>query len=295
MATGIDMEIKMKQFKDIEYTKEKDTGIVTIALNRPETKNALTFNTAWELSKALDMVQSDETATAIILIGKHDPHAADPQKEFFSSGGYLNPKTQRIGEPDQPLSKEVQSEQDPLDLAQKRFSLKLIEFDKPVITALNGLAVGGGFTMPLIGSDLIYASEHAWIQMPFVRMGIVPEFASSFILPSLLGLQKAKEILYFGKKITSRELYRLGLINGVVPHKKLLSHVKSQVLQLIPPLGPGLAVKMTKKVLHAPVIDSIRKTLDRENRFLGKAVLTEDFKEFVRAYSIKRLPNYKGC
>ncbi len=73
----------MKQFKDIEYNKEENTGIVTVVLNRPETKSALTLNTVWKLCKALDMAQSDEAATAVIFIGKHDPHTADPKKEFF--------------------------------------------------------------------------------------------------------------------------------------------------------------------------------------------------------------------
>ncbi len=72
------------------------------------------------------MAQSDEAATAVIFIGKHDPHTADPQKEFFCSGGYLNPKTRVIGEPDEPLPKEIQSEMEPLDLAQKRLSLRFI-------------------------------------------------------------------------------------------------------------------------------------------------------------------------
>jgi enoyl-CoA hydratase/carnithine racemase len=277
-----------KTFQDIIYDKEEDTGIVTITLNRPERKNAITFYTVWELCKAVDAVKADETATAVILIGTHDPKSDAPEKEAFSSGGFLNSKTPRVGAPDVEMPQDALSEIDPLDFAQKRLTLKLFELDKPVVAGLNGYAIGGGFTLILVGADLIYASEHAWVQLPFVRLGVLPEFAATYVLPRVLGLHKAKEIIYFGKKITAIELFEFGIINGVIPHDQLLSHVRAQTMELISPKGPMLAVRMAKQAFHAPLIENIRLALDRENRFFEKAYATPDFKEFLKEGLKKR-------
>lgn len=279
--------INTNSFRDIVYKKEEDTGIVTITLNRPKTKNSLTFYTVWELCRAVDAVRADEAARAVILTGARNPDSDEPEKEAFSSGGYLNSRTCRIGAPEGPMPAEAVSEIDPLDFAQKRLSVKLFELDKPVVAGLNGYAIGGGFTLVLIGADLIYASEHAWIQLPFVRMGVPPEFASSYILPRMLGLHKAKEIIYFGKKLTARELLELGIINGVLPHNELLPHVRRQTLELISTQGPGLALRMAKQAFHAPLMENIRLALDRENRLFEKAYATPGFKEFLRD-SLKR-------
>lgn len=287
--------IRTDLFRDILFEKEQDTGIVTLTLNRPERKNALTFYTVWELCQAVDAVKADETAKAVILTGAHDPDSSEPEQEAFSSGGFINPKTCMVGAPDGPMPMEVIPEIDPLDFAQKRLSVKLFELDKPVLAAMNGYAIGGGFTLILIGADLIYASEHAWVKLPFVRIGVLPEFASSYILPRMLGLHKAKEIIFFGEKITARELLELGIISAVVTHKDLLSHVREQVLKLIPPKGPALAVRMAKQALHAPLIENIRIALDRENALFEKAYGTSDFKEFLNARVERRKAIYQGC
>jgi len=287
--------MKTAEFKDIIYTKEEETGIVTITLNRPETKNSMTHYTFWELCCAVDAVQADDTARAVILTGAPPPGVKDPTKEAFSSGGYINPKTNIVGGSDAPIPQEAASEIDPLDYAQKRLTLKLFELDKPLVAALNGFVIGGGFTMVLIGADLIYASEHAWMQLPFVQIGLLPEFGSSYILPRMLGMQKAKEIIYFAKKLTAEELLELNLINGVVAHEELLSHAREQLLQLIPPKGPGMAVRIAKRSMHEPLLESLRRAMDRENDLYAKAFGTWDVKEFITSHSEKRKPIFRGC
>lgn len=283
-----------QHFKDIVYTRDEETGIVFITLNQPKRKNALTFYTFWELCQAVDEVREDETARAVIITGAKDPDSDDPMKEAFSSGGYFNPKQGPLGDGDVALSEDAKAEIDRTDIAQKRLTLKMWELDKPVIAAINGYAIGAGFTMPLACADLIYASEHAWAQLPFVSLGLIPEFASSYILPRLAGFQKAKEIIYFGEKITAQQLLEFGMINKVLPHQELIPYAKEQALKLIPPQGAGLAVRMGKRALHGHLMETVAKALDTENLFLNKALTTSDFTEGIKARLERRKPVYQG-
>ena len=182
----------------------------------------------------MDAMENDDSAGIMILTGAKDPDSDDPTKEAFSSGGYFNPAA-LAG-----LSEEVKAQLDLTDIAQKKLTLKMWQFDKPVIAAVNGLAVGGAFTMCLSCCDLIYCSEHAWASLPFVGLGIIPELASSYLLPRLIGFQRAKEIMFFAERITARELFDLGLINKVLPHDQLLPYARERALKLVPPQGAGI-------------------------------------------------------
>jgi 2-(1,2-epoxy-1,2-dihydrophenyl)acetyl-CoA isomerase len=281
-------------FNEILYAKDDTTGIVTVTLNTPKRKNALSSLTFLELFWAVASMEKDDSATAMIITGAKDPDSDDPKKEAFSSGGYFNPSTGPLGQNDDTLSHEAREQIDFTDIAQKKLTLKMWQFDKPVIAAINGFAIGAGFTMPLACADLIIASEHAWALLPFVRLGILPEFSSTFLLPRLLGYQKAKEIMYLGKTLPAQQLLELGLVNQVVPHDELMDAAKKLALQLIPPQGPGLAVKMTKRALHQPLIADLEKALDLENKGLNKAFTSEDFVEGMTARFERRAPVYKG-
>jgi len=280
--------MKVDDFKDILYEKDETTGIVTITLNTPKRKNALSFITFLELFYAVDEMEKDETARAMIITGARDPGSHDPANEAFSSGGYFNMKLI------QEIPDELRDEIDLTDIAQKKMCLKLFSFDKPVIAAINGLAIGAGFTMPLAGADLIYMSEHAWIQLPFVGLGIVPEFALTYFLPRLMGFQKAKEIVYFRKRVPALQALEWGWVNDVLPHDQLLSHARVMAHKLIPPEGPGLAVKLAKRAFHKPYMDALAAALDAENEGLNQGVMTYDFGEALKARKEKRAPVFRG-
>lgn len=151
-----------------------------------------------------------------------------------------------------------------------------------------------GFTLPLSCADLIYMSEHAWLQMPFVRIGLIPEFVSTFVLPRFMGFQRAKEIFYFGKKVNANEAVSLGLANEVLPHDELFSYARKMASKLIPPNGAGLALSLTKRALHAPLIQDMSRALDFENEGLNLAVTSADFEEAVLSRIEKRKPFLKG-
>jgi 2-(1,2-epoxy-1,2-dihydrophenyl)acetyl-CoA isomerase len=283
--------MEIDSFKNIRYRADAQ-GIVTVTIDRPEIKNALTLGVLLELYRAADAFERDPAALALILTGAPPKpkanEAADPGGEAFSSGGYFNPAEIEA------MSAAERAEIDFEDIAQKKLCLKLWGIDKPVIAAINGLAIGGGFTIPAACADLIYLSEHAWARFPFVRLGIAPELASSYLLPRLIGMQKAKEIFFFGEKLTASELVALGLANKVLPHAELLPYARQMALKLVPPSGPPLAVRLTKRILHRPLVQAVTEALDRENEALKAAFGTADFFEAVRARLERREPVFTG-
>lgn len=279
--------MNVENFKEILYQKE-DNGIVTVTLNIPKRKNAMSMVTFWELFWAVDAMEKDDTARIMILTGAKDPDSEDPTKEAFSSGGYFN--TAGLVS----MSDEAKAEIDLTDIAQKKLTLKMWQFDKPVIAAVNGLVIGGAFTMCLSCCDLIYCSEYAWASLPFIGLGIIPELASSYLLPRLIGFQRAKEIMFFAQRITAQELYDLGLANKVLPHDRLMPYARERALKLIPPQGAEYAIRLAKRALHKPLLEAVTTALDMENKGLNEAFTTADFMEALKARKEKRIPVFKG-
>jgi enoyl-CoA hydratase/carnithine racemase len=270
--------MKLDDINDIIYEKEGN-GICTATLNIPERKNAMSFVTFLELVTILDDMETDKNARVLIITGKEDS---------FSSGGYFNMNL--LTKVPQDIMKDIDLE----DIAQKKLCMRMWNFSKPIIAAINGLAVGAGFTMPLAGADLIYMAEDAWIGFYFVKRAVMAEFAAHFILPLYIGFQKAKELLYFGKKITAQEALELGLINKVLPKGKLMLFAREQALKLVPPKGPSLSIKLMKKTMHDYFKEILSKTLDLENEGLRNLLKTHDFRESLKALGQKREPVFKG-
>jgi enoyl-CoA hydratase/carnithine racemase len=276
------------EFKDINYAKGDD-GIVTLTFNTPGRKNALSLYTFFEIYAAVDHFEQDDSAHAMILTGAKDSSSNDPTKEAYSSGGYFNPDAYD-GVPD-----EIMQQLDQTDIAQKRTTLKIYQCDKPVLAAINGLAIGGAYTLTLAAADQIYMSEHAWIELPFAKLGISAELASSFLLPRLLGFQKAKEIIFFAERIGAEQAQQLQLANKVLPHDELMAYTRERALALVPPLGAGLAIREMKKLLHQPHIAAMSDALDRENAALQMLFGSSDFAEGITARIERRQPVFKGA
>ena len=148
--------------------------------------------------------------------------------------------------------------------------------------------------MVLMGADLIYISEDAWLEFPFIKCGVIAQSAMSFILPLYAGFQKAKEILYFGDRITAHQALKLGIVNAVLSPDELIPYAREKALHLIPPKGPSMAIKFMKNIIHRTYSECIFKTSELEkesNKFLFK---THDFREATRAFITKREPKFKG-
>ncbi|MFW9949463.1 MAG: enoyl-CoA hydratase/isomerase family protein, partial [Candidatus Thorarchaeota archaeon] len=149
--------MNIDDFEDILYEKEEN-GICTITINRPERRNAVTYVSFLEIFTVLEDMEKDMDAKVLIITG-------NPEGNAFSSGGYF--------EPDyfEKIQKEIRMEIDLMDIAQKKLCMALWKFTKPVIAAINGLAIGGAITMPLSGADLIYIAEDAWLGFYFSKVG----------------------------------------------------------------------------------------------------------------------------
>jgi 2-(1,2-epoxy-1,2-dihydrophenyl)acetyl-CoA isomerase len=272
--------MNVEDFTEVIYEKEEN-GICTLTFNTPKRRNAMSVVTFLEINTILDDMEQDENARVLIITGCKEANA-------FSSGGYFNMKYMTS------LPPEIMKEVDLMDIAQKKTCMRFWNFNKPVIAAINGLAVGVGITLPLIGADLIYMSEDAWIGFFFVKRAISPEFSSSFLLPFLVGFHKAKELMYFGDKVFAHEAEKLGLVNKVLPSDELLPYARKQALRLIPPNSPSLSIVKMKKIMHNHFKEIASKTLDLENEALRELFETQDFREATQSLVTKKDPIFKG-
>lgn len=268
------------EFKDILYEKEEN-GILTVTLNRPERKNALSPLTLLELWYVVDHAEKDDDVKVLILTGCEEANA-------FCSGGYFS-KTMF-----DEIPVEYRKEINLRDMASKKLCLKYWDFEKPVLTAINGLAVGGGFTFPLVCSDLIYMSEDSWVGLYFVKRAVMMDFATSYLLPFFIGFQKAKELFFFGDKLSAKEVFDLGMVNKVLPRDYLMEYTRKQAKKLIPPQGPSLSIKLMKKTMHHYFREILEKQLDFENRGWVKTLTSKDFNESLEALKEKRDANFIG-
>ncbi len=274
-------------FSDISYELDGD-GIVTVMMNTPKRKNAISGLTALELKWAAKHFKQDDNALAMIITGAPDPDSG-PDRQAFSSGGYFVPGVY------DDVPEEIMAQIDQTDIAMKGTVLEFFGCDKPVIAAVNGLAIGGGITLPLAVADQVFISEHAWARLPFASLGIAAELGSTHMLPRLLGLQKAKELFFYPDKLDAQTLLELGLANKVLPHNELLAYTREQTLKLIPPRGAGASIRAMKRIVHAQKVDDLTRALDLENEALNELMKSEDFVEGLMARVEKRDPVFKGC
>lgn len=279
--------MNIEDFRDITYEKQDD-GIVLVTINQVKRKNAMSPVSFLELWWAMEIFDNDKDSGAMVLTGAENPDEKDLNQHAFSSGGYFNPAELNKMPP------ELMDQIDLADVAQSKLTLRMAQVGKPIIAALNGYAIGGAFTMVLSGADLIYMADSAYIKMPFVSIAIIPEFASTYIIPRLIGLQKTKELFFFGKEIKPEEAKEMGLVNDIISHDELMATVQETALKLVPPQGASVAVVATKKALNAPLIEYYENALKLENEGLLKCTATKDFFEGMISRKEKRDPVYLG-
>ena len=180
------------------------------------------------------------------------------------------------------------------DKAVRTFTDRLfaaVNIEKPVIASINGAAVGGGYTMTL-SCDIRIASEAAKFQLPFTRLGICTELGSTYLLPRLVGMGKACELVLTSKMIDAKEAGEIGLVNQVVPAGELVKatyEMASSIAKL-----PPLAVQMNKRGLRQAMNTDLPSQLRYEALATAYLHNTEDYKEAVKAFKEKREPIYKG-
>jgi enoyl-CoA hydratase/carnithine racemase len=245
---------------------ERSDGVLRIELNRPEKKNALTIAMYRALGDALEAASADAGVRAVLLHGR---------PEVFSSG---NDVADFLAEP--PRGE---------DFAPFRFLRVLAHFDKPLVAAVGGAAIGIGTTM-LLHCDLVYAATGARLQLPFASLGLVPEAASSLLLPRLAGWQKAAELLMLGEPFTAETAREIGLVNEVVAPERLLETAAAKARALA--AKPPAALRATKALMKQGMIAGIDEAMARELREFTERLRSPEAKEAFAAFLEKRKPDF---
>jgi enoyl-CoA hydratase/carnithine racemase len=241
-------------------------GVATIEIARPEKKNAITIAMYQEMADALYDAQLDNAVRAILVTG---------QPGIFTSGNDLEDFMQRPAQnADSPVF---------------QFMKALTGCEKPVVAAVTGAAIGIGTTL-LLHCDFVYVSDEARLAMPFVSLGLVPEFASSLTVPRLLGNAKAAEKLLLGDPFTAAEAVECGIANAVLPASEVVAHAR-RIAERFNQLPPG-AVRETKRLMRAPLADQLLPTIQREAEVFGQRLRSPEAREAFQAFFEKRKPDF---
>jgi enoyl-CoA hydratase/carnithine racemase len=165
----------------------------------------------------------------------------------------------------------------------------LVNFDRPLVAAVQGAAIGGGTTM-LLHCDFIYAGESTKFQMPFINLAVVPEFGSSCVVPARIGHVRAAELILLGAPFDSRRAAELGLVNQVVSDKDVLARATETAEKLA--AKPAAALQASKRLIKQPFREQIKAAMKAENEEFSVQVRTEDAKEAFAAFLEKRKPDF---
>ena len=262
------------EYPDIMYTKEN--GIATITMNRPDKRNAFTPEMSDSLYRAVEDSARDEGIRVIVLTGTGRAFCAGADVKAMAQG-FDNPEAQRRY--DAARSERVS------------FHLLMQRCDKPIIGAINGVAVGGGLDLAC-ACDIRIAAESARFAEVFVRRGMMPASGGTYFLPRLVGIDRACLMAWTGDMIDAREAERIGLVTMVVPDDEL----ELATMELAEKLakGPPLAIQRTKRAIYDGLEMNLEQTLRYIAPIISELNATEDHKEGARAFVEKREPVFRG-
>ena len=241
-------------------------GVAVIEIARPEKKNALTQAMYTAMRDAIVAADADTTIRAVLITG---------QPGIFTSGNDLEDFMQRP----------PQGEDSPVF----QFMKALSECGKPVVAAVTGGAIGIGTTM-LLHCDLVYVSDEARLAMPFVTLGLVPEYASSLLIPQRVGNVKATELLLLGEPFNGERAVEMGIANAVLPAAEVVNHAR-RMAERFNALPPG-AVRETKALIRRGQQALVKETIEVEAGIFGKRLRSPEAMEAFQAFFQKRKPDF---
>ena len=251
---------------------DRAEGLGTVTFNRPHARNAFDFTMREELVTALDELEADPAVRAVIVTGAGG---------HFSAGGDVKTMTKRH------TAAEGRARVETLN----RFVIRLFNYPKPTLAMVDGFAVGAGCNVAL-ACDLIIASDRARFGEVFAKIGLVPDGGGTWLLPRLVGLTRAKELVFSADIIDAAEALRIGLVNRVVPVGELLSTTRELAAKIA--AGPPRALALAKSLLNRSGTVDLAGALDLEAFAQGQAITSEDHAEGVRAFLEKRPPKFSG-
>jgi enoyl-CoA hydratase/carnithine racemase len=245
---------------------EHSGSVLRVELNRPTKRNAMTSGMYVKLADVFNDAAKDERTRVVLWHGAGDSFCAGNDVEDF-----------------------LKNPPGPGESPQARMMNALLDFDKPLIAAVQGAAIGGGTTM-LTHCDFVYASESAKFQMPFVNLAVVPEFGSSFSVPARIGHLRAAELILLGLPFDAPRASNLGLVTQVVPDQNLLAIATETARQLA--ARPAGALQASKRLMKRPFREQIKAAMAAENEVFSAQVRSEDAKEALTAFLEKRRPRF---
>ena len=259
-----------------DFLYEVSDGIATLTLNRSEVMNALTFEVYAQLRDLFVALRSDDAVRVVILTGAGDQ---------FCSGGDVH---KIIGEL---LQRDMKGH-----LEFTRMTGAVVQnmrlLDKPIIAALNGMTAGAGAVLAL-ASDLRVASERARFAFLFTGVGLTgADMGAGYLLPRVVGLGRASELLLLGDRIDAATAERYGLVNRVVPHEQLLPAAQEWARRLA--RGPALAISMTKQMLNNELSMDLASAIEAEAQAQALLLMGEDHRRFYEAFKNKEKPTFTG-
>jgi enoyl-CoA hydratase/carnithine racemase len=249
-----------------DIVTERAGSILRIQLNRPKRRNAMTSAMYVALAGILNEAANDENTRVVLWHGAGESFCAGNDIEDF-----------------------LKNPPGPGESPQAQLMKALIEFDKPLIAAVQGAAIGGGTTM-LLHCDFVYAGESAKFQMPFINLALVPEFGSSSIVPARIGHIRAAELILLGSPYDARRALELGLVTQVVPDQDLLPIATATAQKLA--VKPAGALQASKRLLKQPSREQIKAAMKAENEEFSAQVRSADAKEALTAFLEKRKPDF---
>jgi enoyl-CoA hydratase/carnithine racemase len=252
----------------------KKNNVTTLTLNDPDQLNAMSVPMGKEFKKIIAKLKKDKSTRVVVITG---------EGRAFSSGGDLQMLEKMTHQSPAKNKKDLKGFYS--------FFLGIRDLPQPVIAAVNGHAIGAGFCVAL-ACDLRYVSEDAKLGANFARIGLSPGMAGTYSLTRLLGPTLASELMLTGKTFSAKDAKEYGLVNGVLPAKKLLKQVY-EVAEQIAQNGP-LAVTTIKKGIQLALHKSFDQMLDIDSAGQARCFQTKDIKRGIKAIRAKEKPQFKG-
>jgi 2-(1,2-epoxy-1,2-dihydrophenyl)acetyl-CoA isomerase len=251
---------------------ERAGGIATITLNRPDARNALDLTMRQEMLGVLDEIEADPTARVVILTGAGG---------HFCAGGDV--KTMRTPH----TAAEGRGRVEMLN----KLVLRLVQYPLPTLAMVDGYAVGAGSNLALC-CDLIIASDRAKFGELFCKIGLAVDGGGTWLLPRVVGMARAKELVLTGDIIDAAEAARIGLVNRVVPAAELQTATRALAEKIA--AGPPLALRLDKQMLNRAATTDLAAALETEAFSQGLAIASQDHQEGVAAFFEKRAAKFTG-
>jgi enoyl-CoA hydratase/carnithine racemase len=248
-----------------EIITELADGVLTIVLNRPDRKNAMTGAMYGRIAEILDEADKNDAVRVVLWHGAGDSFTAGNDIKDFQD----NPPTG--------------------DSPQGRLTSAFIAFGKPLVAAVHGVAVGGGTTM-LTHCDFVYAAESTRFQIPFINLALTPEFGSSFSIPARVGHLRAAELFMLGEPFSAARAAELGLVTRVLPDAEVLTTAAATAGKLA--AKPGGALRTHKRLMKRPLLGQLREAVEAEGKEFSERVVSPEAKEAFAAFFEKRAPDF---